>query len=239
MGEGGPVTVWRAPTESRSARKASRWGHLTQEGQIMRVSSAIPPIIVMLLLAACSDGNSNLATPPVPSVPTGPSALQSVSVPDVSGSWNWKAEGHISFPPLAAPIFGIEPEGPITQMWCETSGTMELIQAGTTFSGMATRTSLLCETGGGRALVPPGGFPDSLPVADGLLTGRGVHFLFSALAGLGCPHNGAIIDLEGGRARTLSATGRCIVPGHPQSPAPLAPPPRGTSKDVTWQATRP
>ena len=57
-----------------------------------------------------------------------------------------------------------------------------------------------------------------LPVADGLITGRAIHFLFGAVAGVGCPHNGAIQDIDESGATELRASGRCIISG----PSPVA-----------------
>jgi len=128
----------------------------------------------------------------------------------------------------------------MTHLRCETSGTMLLVQSGTTFSGLATRTGGSCETEAGLVFVPPpSAWPNSLPVAEGRITGRGIHFLFGVVAGMGCPHHGAITNVEGGTATELKANGRCIIPGHPQSPAPLGPPPLGTSHDTSFVVTRP
>jgi hypothetical protein len=116
---------------------------------------------------------------------------------------------------------------------------MELSQTGATFSGSATRNTSRCETGDGRVLeLPTATFPNTLPVANGLITGRAVHFLFGTVAGLGCPHNGAIQDVVEGAATELRSTGRCIIPGHPQSPVPRDPPPAGTSHNMGMVATR-
>ena len=174
-------------------------------------------------------------------VPTAPSAILASSDFDVSGSWNWSGTGHLTVPSSDVErLLGILPEGPITHLRCESTGTMELSQTGPTFSGLATRSTTRCETGGGRVLeLPTATFPNTLPVVDGLITGRAVHFLLGAVAGLGCPHNGAIQDVVEGVATELRATGRCIIPGHPQSPVPRDPPPGGTSHDTSFVATRP
>jgi hypothetical protein len=173
--------------------------------------------------------------------PTGPSAIVTSSVPDVSGSWNWSGSGHLTVPSTEVErLLGILPEGPITHLRCEATGTMELSQTGATFSGLATRNISRCETGDGRVLaLPAATFPNTLPVVEGLITGRAVHFLLGAVAGLGCPHNGAIQDVVEGAATEFRATGRCIIPGHPQSPVPRDPPPAGTSHDLSFVAIRP
>jgi hypothetical protein len=179
--------------------------------------------------------------PATSAMPTGPSAIVTSSLPDVSGSWNWSGAGHLTVPASEVQrLLGIEPEGPITHLRCEAAGTMELSQVGTSFNGSATRYTSRCETGSGRVLeLPTSTFPNVLPIVDGLITGRAIHFLMGAVAGVGCPHNGAIQDVEEGGATELRASGRCIIPGHPQSPVPRDPPPAGTSHDTNFVATRP
>jgi hypothetical protein len=170
--------------------------------------------------------------------PTAPMALQA-SAPDVSGAWSWSATQHLTVPPFVAElIFGIAPEGPVTQLRCESTGTMQLAQNGVAFNGSATQT-VNCVTGGGHAFVaPPMAAPPSFAVAEGRITGNAIHFLFGS-GDLACPYSGVITGSDGGTATDLTATGRCIVPGHPKSPAPLDPPPAGTSKTISWTATRP
>jgi hypothetical protein len=198
--------------------------------------------IATLLLAACSGPDRAPFEPSAhyPTAPSTPFVVAASSVPDVSGAWVWAAAGHLSVPAFVVQrLFEIEPEGPITHLRCESWGTMQLSQTGTTFSGSATRTAVTCETGRGHVFAPPVmAFPNSLPVADGVITGRAIHFLIGSVAGVGCPHNGAITSVDSGTATTLRATGRCILPGHPQSPAPVDPPPSGTSHDTSFVATR-
>jgi hypothetical protein len=198
------------------------------------------PLITFIVSCSGADGAASRAMTN-PAVPMGPSAIVTGSGPDMSGSWNWSAAGHLTVPASEVErLLGILPEGPITHVRCEGTGTMELSQTGLTFSGLATLTSRRCETGGGRVLeLPTATFPNTQAVADGLITGRAVHFLLGAVAGLGCPHNGAIQDVVEGTATELRATGRCIIPGHPQSPVPRDPPPAGTSHDTSFVATRP
>lgn len=208
----------------------------------MRATLWFSSSAAIVCVAACSvTDRGQFDSTTTSAAPTGPSAIATSAVPDVSGSWNWSASGHLTVPATDVErLLGILPEGPITHLRCETTGTMELSQAGATFSGMATRNAGRCETGGGVVLERPTAlFPNTLPVAEGLITGRGVHFLLGAVAGLGCPHNGAIQDVVEGAATELRATGRCIIPGHPQSPVPRDPPPAGTSHDTSFVATRP
>ena len=206
----------------------------------MRATFLISASSAVVFLIACSGTDRALEPMASPAVPTGPSAVESSSVPDVSGSWNWSGAGHLTVPSADVQrLLGIQPEGPITHLRCESTGTMELSQAGAIFNGSATRSTSRCETGGGHVFaLPTTTFPNTLAVVDGQITGRAVHFLLGAVAGLGCPHNGAIQDVEEGAATVLRATGRCIIPGHPQSPVPRDPPPAGTSHDTSFVATR-
>ena len=209
----------------------------------MRQTFLCSSAIATLILAACSGGDrvSLMPTTNYPTAPTQSPAMAAGAVPDVSGSWNVSGTGYLTVPSTEVQrLFGIQPEGPVTHLRCQGTSTMQLSQSGATFSGTAIRQTISCETGHGHVFVPqPPSFPNSLEVADGLITGRGIHFLFGAVAGLGCPHNGAIMQVEGGRATELTANGRCIIPGHPQSPAPRDPPPAGTSHDTSFVATRP
>jgi hypothetical protein len=208
----------------------------------MRPIFLLSSSITGLVLAACSGGDRAPfeSSANYPTAPSASLAVAASSVPDVSGAWVWAAAGQLTVPAsVVQRLFGIEPEGPITHLRCESSGTMQLSQTGATFSGSATRTAVTCETGRGHVFAPPVmAFPNSLPVADGVITGRAIHFLIGSVAGLGCPHNGAITSLDSGIATTLRASGRCIIPGHPQSPAPVDPPPLGTSHDTSFVATR-
>jgi hypothetical protein len=208
----------------------------------MRATFVVSATALIAFFVGCSRADrvasGALGTPAVPTVPA---PIVTSSIPDVSGSWNWSSAGHLTIPDSEVErLLGIEPEGPITQLRCEATGTMEVSQAGTIFNGSATRKTSRCETGGGRMLeLPTATFPETLPIVEGLIKGRAVHFLFGAVAGLGCPHNGAIQDVVEDVARELTATGRCIIPGHPRSPVPRDPPPAGTSHDTRLVATRP
>ena len=196
--------------------------------------------IGIVVLPACS-GENRVAFQHSQSVPTVPSSLAAAdSVPDLSGAWTWTAAGRLTVPEaVVGRLFGIPAEGPVTHLRCASTGTLELSQTGSAFAGLGSRTAVTCETGGGHVFEPPSSaFPELLPVAEGSVRGRAVQFLFGSVGGLGCPHHGAIVDLEEGVATTFRASGRCIIPGHPQSPAPAEPPPGGTSHDTSFVATR-
>ena len=193
------------------------------------------PISLLIggLLAACD------TTPTTP--PDAQSLEEASATADLSGTWDWSDVEQLTMPPFVAQfIFGIQPEGPITHVRCESTGILTLFQSGVDFSGSANRTTL-CETKGGFIFSPPPiASPPLLDIQEGSIRGNAIdfHFVFGGGAGI-CPFHGLISDVEGGVANELSATGRCIVPGHPLSPVPLDPPPAGTSKIVDLEAVRP
>ena len=81
------------------------------------------------LIASCSDQVSD------PTAPTSrPSPSPSAALVDVSGLWNWSNEDLLTMPEFVAVMFGIPPEGPITHIRCESSGTMVLTQVGSSFT---------------------------------------------------------------------------------------------------------
>lgn len=166
-------------------------------------------------------------------------SLQAAVVPDLGGAWSWSNVEQLTLPAFVAEMFGIPVEGPITHVRCEGSGTMTLNQVGTSFDGVIVRTDTICRTKGGFEFEPsPGLSPPASDVVDGTIRGRSIHFM--TVAGpLFSPHHGTIAAVENGLATELRATGRTIVPGHPQSPVPVDPPPGGTSKTILWEAVRP
>lgn len=198
------------------------------------------------MLAGCSQ---------TPAFPTSPSALvdaaavvkpaallvapRGVTAPNINGLWNARGVVQLTVPPWVAQlVLGIVPEGPVTHIRCESSGTMELTQLGESFSGIQYRDPNVCETRGGQRYEEPKGM---VPVLEGRIEGRSLGFELEDPP-LTCPQRGVITQIEDGTATRLSGTARCIVPGHPQSDAPppfdIDPPPGGTSKTLTWEAWR-
>lgn len=178
--------------------------------------------IPTLLLAACI-GDSPLAPGPTAQrdASTTPAAFSTAQADaiDLGGTWNWSETVKTIFPPLIAGIIGIVPEGPVTHATCYDTGTMTLIQTGSTFVGTATQSSI-CTTSGGQQYAPP--FPPTLDILDGRIEGRSIDFSFSE----GCPYQGTV-SLDGGIAVQIGGTGMCEIMLHP-----------ALLKTVTWQATR-
>lgn len=126
---------------------------------------------------------------------------------DLSGDWSWTETTVIKAREFIVPIlFGIAPEGPITHVTCATTGTMQLTQVGTTFTGSAQQ-SASCVTRGGQAVPAP--FPPFLQVVDGRIIGGSFRFTFDA--GIPCPYQGAIVARHG-EALRLQGSGDCQIP---------------------------
>lgn len=159
---------------------------------------------------------------------------------DVSGEWVWSRELSLIFPVwVAQGVFGIEPEGPSTSARCTGSGTMTLVQNGSSFSGVSQNTEGQCVTRGGQVF--PGVAPDlPQPVEDGVIRGRSLNLhLIAAGGSLDCTSHAVVTELDGGTATALRGGGPCIIPGHPKSAVPLDPPPGGTQTILSWTAERP
>ena len=190
-------------------------------------------------LAGCSGTSPTDPQPEAggPEVASVSSSAQAAMVVDLVGSWIWTSEEHLTFPAFVAEvIIGIQPEGPNTTARCSNVGTMTLIQSGASFTGTANRTAHECVTKGGQVFQDPGAFAP-IAIEGGEIRGRSVRFLFTGQ--LDCPHHGSLSNVQNGVATALKGGGRCIIPGHPESGAPLDPPPLGTSKTLDWQALRP
>jgi hypothetical protein len=196
------------------------------------------PLLAALLAAGC-DGGPGTA-------PTGPSAAGAASAAvaaaapvDVSGEWSWREEVVLQVPTAFLPFFGIEPEGPVTIGRCVNSGEMTLVQQGAAFSGSASQTAA-CVTRGGQLFSPPA-FGPTVVIADGVMTGRSLRFVFG-VGDVPCIHHAVIADIEDGRAVRLRGGGRCIPPGHPLSPLAflgLDLPSGPISPTIEWEAVRP
>lgn len=200
--------------------------------QLNAVGPAMGFAVAAVLLTACSDG-AVLATAPGEdhSVKIAAEAIS------VAGQWSWSSTEQLTVPDWVAAMFGMPSEGPVTRLVCESSGTLELAQDGSTFSGSGEQTSITCETGGGEVFVPPAEFsPPFFSVVEGTIRGRSIQFVTGGP--LPSTKRGVISAAAAGVAQVLSATGRTIVPGHPQSPLPAEPPPGGTSKTLNWEAVR-
>ena len=196
-------------------------------------------LALLALGIACTDGAAPTApdggaNEPGDTTPLANAPLAAAAPIDISGTWDWHEVSRVVLTEEAAPMFDVTPEGPRTILNCESGGTLTINQVGNTFTGFATQSSL-CETKGGVQVVPPV-FPPALDVIDGRINGRHISFTYGA-GPIPCPYT-ASIRMTGGTAEALVGTGRCIIPGHPQSPLPVPPPPIAPGKTIEWVATR-
>jgi hypothetical protein len=178
------------------------------------------------------------AAPTAAALDGGPAFSQSSGAPvDVSGTWATAGELLLIVPEWVAElILGIDPEGPRTHIRCTFSGTLELVQNGDTFTGTEMQDPNQCVTRGGQVFQEPGG---PVSYVDGRVRGRSVSFAIDDFP-VFCPQQLVISGVENGVANRMSGTGRCIVPGHPQSPhLDLPPPPAGVSKVLNSEYWRP
>jgi hypothetical protein len=196
----------------------------------------------------CSAALALVACDRVPATaPVAPRAALAASVAasaaqpvDVSGTWSWREEVVLQIPEaFALEFFGVQPEGPITFARCVNTGTMVLVQSGATFEGTATQAAS-CVSRGGQQFSPPA-FTPTLDVRDGEISGRSIRVVFGA-GDVPCLYHAAIAEVADGVALELRGGGRCIPPGHPQSPLsglglPFPSGPVGPT--VLWEATRP
>ena len=195
----------------------------------------LTPLLAALLLAGCDGG---LGTEP--SGASAATAAVAAPAVDVSGSWVWREEVILQLPEeFALEAFGVQPEGPVTIGRCVNTGIMELAQDGSTFSGTATQNST-CVSRGGQQFSPPA-FSPVLDVREGEIRGRSLRVVFGA-GDVPCLYHAQIADIEDGTAVRLRGAGRCIPPGHPQSPLSalgIDLPSGPISPTVVWEATRP
>jgi hypothetical protein len=202
--------------------------------------AAATRFIALLGLAAVAAGCADDPVGPGPAAAPDPAhdAAGLAATPDLSGEWSFARVVKLSLPDWAArEIFGIEPEGPMTHLRCESGGTLEILQDGDGFHGTAYIDGTECETGGGYHFSRPAGMAT---LTDGNIVGRSLDYIWDG-DGPGpvfCPTHGVVAGASDGTATSMAGSGRCIVPGHPSSPAPVDPPPGGTSKVLHWEAWR-
>jgi hypothetical protein len=146
--------------------------------------------------------------------------------PEVSGNWTWEETTWITLPAdLAAAFFGVaDPKGPVVHIRCDSGGSMDLVQNGSSFSGLATQTATCATRDGQDAPTPP--FPPFFPV-EGDVDGRSIQFEADIGGAFTCKYRGSLSE-DGGLAVGMRAAGSCDVP----SPA------KPNSDHIQFRATR-
>lgn len=197
----------------------------------------ILPLSILLSVLAVGCGTNDFGAATAPSIANASATASQPGPPNLGGEWIWSNLETLKMPPFLVEALQLEPEGPYTHARCESTGTMTIVQSGDTFSGTARRTSNNCTTRGGQPFQQPQAV---FTVTDGRIQGRNVQFSLNSPTVSPCPHQVVITGSRDGMATTLSGTGHCILPGHPQSnsPIPLGPP-AGTTKTLSWTAARP
>lgn len=184
---------------------------------------------IALVLGACSDPASD--GPEALTAPDAPAAAvvaASVTPPDASGDWVWSHHTIFVIPtPVAAMIV---PEtvhehlsGPVTQIKCDVSGVMHLLQDGVEFSGTSTQVSD-CALKTGPRFAMPFVYQSPFEVSNGAITGRS----FTFNVGAGCLNRGTFRVTDGVATR-WRASGACEIP------LPIQP---AVANTVAWIAER-
>lgn len=121
---------------------------------------------------------------------------------DLTSRWTWNGTTESGIPPFIVEMIGLRPEGEITYLTCEDSGTMDLVQTGYTFEGTATQT-LSCVTRGGQGPFSPPAFPPTFTVTNGFISGKYTSFDFGT-----CSFAAKV----GGSGTKLRGEGVCELP---------------------------
>lgn len=199
---------------------------------------SLPLSVAALALAACEGASPPTAVEARPGARPSAARATAASPIDLSGSWVWREEVILQVPTAFAALFAVQPEGPVTIGRCVISGTMQLVQDGAAFEGSATQTSR-CVSRGGQVFSPLA-FTPTLDIREGEIRGRSLRVVFGA-GDVPCLYHAVITEIVDGTATALRGGGRCIPPGHPQSPLSALglPFPSGPiSPTVVWEATR-
>lgn len=197
---------------------------------------SLVPVLVLSVATVWSGCSDRSPANPAESVAGSPMASIAGSAPDLSGSWSWSSVERLKMPPFVAMAVGVVPEGENTHARCESAGSLQLTQSGSTFEGTATKMFNSCLTRGGQPFQQP---QSEFFLEDGRITGSSARFSFASATVRPCPHNVVVTTASGGVAVALSGTGHCFLPNHPRSESPNdLPPPAGTTKTLSWVAVR-
>lgn len=185
--------------------------------------------LVAVLGTACADDHDGVMEPEL--LPSAAAVVQSAAAqpPDLSGDWIWEHRTVFVVPtdvamavvdPVAHPFL----HGPITRIECRVSGTAELAQTGTSFSGSATQESD-CGLKEGPRFAMPFVFAPVFDISNGELRGRSMRFEVGAT----CVNQGDV-TVAGGTAVAWRVTGECEIP------VPVKP---SVARTIRWEAERP
>jgi hypothetical protein len=148
------------------------------------------------------------------------------AAPDISGAWTWNELVIVTAPgSVIAGLFGIQIEGPIMHMTCQSGGGLTIQQSGESFTGSADQQWSCISSGGQSAAQGP--FPPTFGIS-GEIAGRSLHFTADVGQGVSCSYRGDV-RVSNDTASSFHTTGGCDVP------LPFHP---NMNKSVYFDATR-
>ncbi len=148
-------------------------------------------------------------------VAAGSTAAQNgaASLPDVSGLWVFHERVWVLQPSELNPVIGAPPATtPMTQVVCDSVGSIEFAQQGAELTGTATQ-SVVCEVDGVEFVPPDFAFNPVFEINGGWINGRSIYFETGHTANV-CDNRGSI-RIHDGIAERIDAVGDCPVPFHP------------------------
>jgi hypothetical protein len=158
-------------------------------------------LLIPILLGACADQDPTMpAAEAGPMLTDAPAAL-AVAPLDVSGTWSDVVE-HTSLV--------VKPGDAVLHLSCVSSGEMEIVQDGASFTGTLHHTESACQLPDGSPFPPPWATPYDATFS-GTITGRALHIdQYDAPPAYPthCPKNGTV-EGSGGTATLLSTVGTC------------------------------
>lgn len=171
----------------------------------MRARTSLATLFPFLLVACAADDPTSVAPPE-----DGLALAVSGSL-DIGGTWSDVVE-KVSLV--------VKPADAVLRLSCVSSGEMQIVQDGSTFTGTLLHTESSCELPDGSPIPPPWNVPYSATFS-GEITGRALHIdQFDAPPAfpVHCPKNGRILQASAGTAVQLGTVGKCDL-GHLPFPA--------------------
>jgi hypothetical protein len=190
--------------------------------------SAAVTLGVAVVLGSCADPESGGISFTGPGADAAAIPASAATASSIAGEWVWSHRTVFVIPtPVAAMVV---PEavhdnltGPVTRIECVVSGTMNLVQAGSEFSGTSTQLSD-CVLRTGPRFAMPFVYQSPFEVSNGMITGRS----FTFNVGDGCLNRGNLLATDG-LVTGWRATGACEIP------LPIQP---AVAKTIIWRAER-
>ena len=148
-------------------------------------------------------------------VAAGSTAAQIGAAPiaDLSGLWVFHERVWVLQPSELNSVIGAPPATtPMTQVVCESVGTIEFAQQGAELTGTATQ-SVVCSVDGVEFVPPDFAFNPVFEINRGWIKGRSIYFETGHTLNI-CNNRGSI-RIHDGIAERIDAVGDCPVSFHP------------------------